>query len=101
MRNARTRGSSSASEILATALSNMTETPTRPTVPGMTTPLHAARKIVTLTAPGLLFQHGVAETTARRDPGVLLLRHEDIVRKPRLVQLALAKFTGLELHKKF
>ena len=63
--------------------------------------LHAARKIVTLTAPGLLFQHGVAETTARRDPGVLLLRHEDIVRKPRLVQLALAKFTGLELHKNF
>lgn len=63
--------------------------------------LHISSKIVTLTAPGLLFQHSVAETTARKDAGVILLRHEDIVRRPKLAQLALAKFTGLDLRKNF
>lgn len=63
--------------------------------------LHVARKIVTLAAPGLLFQHGVAEATARKAAGVLLLRHEDILRRPHLAQLALASFTGLDLRKGF
>lgn len=63
--------------------------------------LHVARKIVTLASPGLVFQHGVAEATARQAVGVLLLRHEDILRRPHLTQLALASFTGLDLRKGF
>ncbi len=72
-----------------------------PYITGYDHALHVARKIVTLTAPGLLFQHGVADATIRNAAGVLLLRHEDILRRPHVTQLALASFTGLDLRKGF
>lgn len=63
--------------------------------------LHVSGGFATLTAPGLLFTHEVSENWAKRDARVLLLRHEDLLRRPRLVQLALSRFTGLDFEKPF
>lgn len=59
--------------------------------------LHIAGDIVTLTGPGLGFLQQVSETVLSRDPGVMLVRHEDLYHRPMLVHRALRSFTGLDL----
>lgn len=63
--------------------------------------LHDSKKITTLTAPGLLYRYAAAEEATRLGPRVLLLRDEDLLKRPELVQLALAQFTGLQFRKPF